>query len=53
MLDKQIEEFQKKYPAKADKEAALKKMSNAQIEALIKASTNTYQKIFFSKFKKK
>lgn len=47
-----IEEFQKKYPTKADKEKALRAMSNSEIDALISASTNIQAKIFYKKFKK-
>ena len=47
-----IEDFQKKYPTKADKEKALKAMSNAEIDELIKASTNIQAKIFYKSFKK-
>lgn len=46
-----IEDFQKKYPTKAEKEKALRGMSNAQIDKLINASTNTQGKIFYSQFK--
>ena len=48
-----IDEFQSKYPTKQAKEQALKKMSNSEIQKLIKASTNMYGKIFYSKFLKK
>jgi hypothetical protein len=50
-MDK-IEEFQKKYPTKADKQKALKAMNNEQIDELIKASTNIQAKIFYKSFKK-
>ena len=52
-MDKIIEEFQKKYPTKAEKEKALAEMSNEQIDELIKAASNIQAKIFYSKFKKK
>lgn len=48
-----IEKFQSDYPTKADKEKALKSMTNAQIDELIKASGNVQAKIFYSSFKKK
>lgn len=48
-----IQDFQKAYPTRAAKEKALKGMTNAQIDKLIKASTNTQAKIFYSSFKKK
>lgn len=47
-----VDEFQKKYPTKAEKEKALKAMNNKEIDQLIKDSSNTYAKIFYSKFKK-
>ena len=47
-----VAEFQKKYPTKAEKEKALKVMTNKDIDQLIKDSGNTYAKIFYSKFKK-
>ena len=50
-INKLIEDFQKKYPTKAEKEKALSEMSNAEIDRLIKASTNVQAKIFYSKFK--
>lgn len=50
-MDK-IEEFQKKYPTKADKQKALRAMSNEQIDELIKASGNVQAKIFYKSFKK-
>ena len=50
-MNKPIEDFQKKYPSKAEKEKALTEMSNAEIDRLIEASTNTQGEIFYSKFK--
>ena len=47
-----IEEFQKKYPSKQEKEEALARMPDEEIDALIKACPNIYGKIFYSKFKK-
>ena len=47
-----IDEFQKKYPTKEEKEKALKNMSSKEIQKLIDASTNTNGKIFYSKFLK-
>ena len=48
-----IDAFQKKYPTKAEKEEALRKMSNEEIDVLIKASYTVQAKIFYSSFKKK
>lgn len=45
------DEFQKAYPTKSEKEEALRKMSDEQIDALIKSTSNRYAKIFYSKFK--
>lgn len=47
-----VEEFQKKYPTKEQKEKALKAMTNAEIDALIADSTNIQAKVFYKKFKK-
>ena len=46
-------EFQEKYPTKQDKEEALKKMTNDEIDELINACPNIYAKICYSSFKKK
>lgn len=46
-----VDEFQKKYPTKEAKTAALKKMSDAEIDQLIKGSTNIYGKMFYKSFK--
>ena len=48
-----VDEFQKKYPTKEAKEKALKGMTNTEIQKLIDNSTNTYGKIFYSKFLKR
>ena len=48
-----IDAFQKKYPTKEEKEEALKRMTNDEIDVLIKASPSVFGKIFFSRFKKK
>lgn len=47
-----IKEFQQKFPSKQEKHKALLKMSNEEIDQLIASSTNTYGKIFYSKYKK-
>ena len=47
-----VNEFQKAYPSKEDKERALKGMTNDQIDKLIKSSPNIQAKIFYAKFKK-
>ena len=52
-MNKIIEEFQEKYPTKEEKEKALEKMSNEEIQKLINASTNIYGKIFYKQFLKK
>ena len=51
-MHEKVEAFQKKYPTGEQKEEALKKMSNAEIDELIKDCPNIYGKIFYSKFKK-
>lgn len=51
-MENKIEQFQKQYPTKKEKEMALKKMSNKEIDALIAAASNVQAKIFYSKFKK-
>lgn len=48
-----IADFQKAHPTKASKEKALKGMSNAQIDRMIKASTNIQAKNYYASFKKK
>ena len=47
-----IEKFQRDYPTKAEKDEALSKMSNAEIDELIEASSNIQGKIYYSSFKK-
>ena len=47
-----IERFQDKYPTKKDKETALRKMTNEEINELIEASSNIHGKIFYASFKK-
>ena len=47
-----IEKFQDKYPTKEAKEAALRKMTNEEINELIEASSNIHGKIFYASFKK-
>lgn len=46
-------EFGKLYPTKAEKEEALRQMSDDEIDELIKTQNNVYGKIFYSKFKSK
>ena len=48
----EIEKFQEKYPTRAEKEEALKKMSNEEIDKIIKSASNQQAKIFYSRFKK-
>ena len=48
-----IEEFQKAYPSKKDKECALTSMDNDAIEKLILATDNISAKIFYSKYLKR
>ena len=47
-----IKEFQERYKTRKEKEEALKKMSNEEIDKLIEAMQNIYGKIYLSKFKK-
>ena len=47
-----VDKFQKAYPTRAAKEKALRGMTNAQIDTLIKASTNIQAKNFYASFKK-
>ena len=46
-----IKAFQEKNPTKEEKEKALQKMTNEEIDVLINSSGNIYAKIFYSKFK--
>lgn len=48
-----INRFQKKYKTSKEKEEALKKMVNKDINFLIYCSDNLYANIFYSKFFKK
>ena len=48
-----ISDFQKAHPTKASKDKALRSMTNAQIDRLIKASSNVYAKNYYASFKKK
>ena len=48
-----INRFQKKYKTSKEKEEALKKMTNKDINFLIYCSDNLYANIFYSKFLKK
>lgn len=47
-----VDRFQKAHPTKASKEKALKSMTNAQIDNLIKSSSNIQAKNFYASFKK-
>lgn len=47
-----VDKFQKAHPTRASKEKALKGMTNAQIDTLIKASSNIQAKNFYTSFKK-
>ena len=47
-----VDKFQKAHPTRASKEKALKGMTNAQIDTLIKASSNIQAKNFYASFKK-
>jgi len=49
---KLVKEFSAKYPTRAEKEEALRKMSDEEIDALIQDCPNIQGKIFYSKFKK-
>lgn len=46
-----INKFQNKYKTRAQKESALRKMSNKQIDSLIKSASTIQAKIFYSKYK--
>ena len=46
------EQFQKKHKTRSEKEAALRKMSNKEIDELIKTCPSIFGKLFCSKFKK-
>lgn len=48
-----VSRFQKAHPTKASKEKALRGMTNAQIDTLIKDSSNIQAKNFYASFKKK
>lgn len=50
---KVINKFQNKYKTSKEKENALKKMQNKDIDFLIYCSDNLYANIFYSKFLKK
>ena len=50
-MNKIIDDFQQKYPTRADKEKALRRMSDSQIDKLISANPNVQAKIFYSKFR--
>ena len=44
-------EFGEKYPTRVEKEEALKRMTDDEIDELIKSQDNIYGKIFYSRFK--
>lgn len=48
-----VQKFQKAHPTRASKERALKGMTNAQIDKLIKSTPNIQAKNFYASFKKK
>lgn len=48
-----VEKFQKAHPTRASKEKALRGMTNAQIDKLIKSTSNVQAKNFYASFKKK
>ena len=52
MMEKVLE-FQRKNPTKAEKEEALRNMTNEQIDELINDCGTVQAKIFYSRFKKK
>jgi len=49
---KDVFEFQQVYPKKADREKALKGMSDSQIDKLISTCGTPQAKIYYSSFKK-
>lgn len=46
-----VKEFQEKYPTRAEKEEALRQMTDEEIDELISTVDNIQGKIFYSKFK--
>ena len=48
-----VRKFQEEHPTKASREEALRNMTNAQIDELIKASGIVQAKIYYASFKKK
>ena len=48
-----IDFFQKAFPTRQEKEIALSRMTNEQIDKLVEASTNIQGKILYASFKKK
>ena len=48
-----IQEFQKIYPTREEREEKLKTMSNEEIDEIIKSCGIVQAKIYYSKFKKK
>lgn len=49
---KDVFEFQKAFPNKADREKALKNMTGAQIDKLVSTCGTAQAKIYYSSFKK-
>ena len=47
-----IEEFQERYKTREEREEALKRMSNEEIDKLIECPSSIQCKIYLSKFKK-
>ena len=52
MAYEKVKAFQEKYPSRADKEKALKAMSDKQIDELIADSPNIQAKVWYKSFKK-
>lgn len=48
-----VQDFQKLYPTREEKEKALAAMSNEEINELIQDANNIQAKIFYSKFRKR
>ena len=52
MSYKDVFEFQKAFPTKAEREKQLKSMSNAEIDKLISTCGTPQGKVYYKKFKK-
>lgn len=48
-----VDKFQNKYKTREERENALKRMTNEEIDELIKVAGNPQAKIYYKSFKKK